>query len=296
MKLMSDNIIDNVSPDELHLAERIWIYTHGLFMCGLQRLYEQTGDEKYLLYTKKWADSKIDDNGEFYFKDMVDKWGFPYLRQQLDAIQPGLPFFKLYEIYKEEITKAYPNIAEKQVQKLAMENARYLISVFTPATTMEYTVSCRQLNYIIQFFKNYIAEENETEFSIQLKPFLQEFIDLTKEFAIEGLNANEKAREISLFAKREYAEEYGECYSTNYKGTFAQLAQAQRHRTLRYKMDINEFECYIPEIIENNEKLKEDWKKDMESLKDRFPQGMLININEYKEYLKIKEAEIKLAK
>ena len=112
-------------------------------------------------------------------------------------------YLKWIEIYKEEITKAYPNIAEKQVQKLAMENARYLISVFTPATTMEYTVSCRQLNYIIQFFKNYIAEENETEFSIQLKPFLQEFIDLTKEFAIEGLNANEKAREISLFAKRD---------------------------------------------------------------------------------------------
>lgn len=189
-------------------------------------------------------------------------------------------YSKWIEIYKTEIAKAYPNISEKQVQKLAMENARYLISVFTPATTMEYTVSFRQLNYIIQFFKNYIENEPDNEFSGQLKPYLQEFIDQTKCFAVEGLNANEKAREMSLFAKRSYGEEYGECYSTNYKGTFAQLAQAQRHRTLRYKMSFEGAEFYTPEIIAENQELSSKWQNDIQSLKGKFPQGMLVNINE----------------
>lgn len=189
-------------------------------------------------------------------------------------------YLKWIEIFKAKILSIYPTITEKQVQKLAMENARYLISIFTPATTMEYTVSFRQLNYIIQFFKNYINEEEETEFSKQLKPYLKEFINQTKELAVEGLNANEKAREISLFAKREYAEEFGECYSTNYKGTFAELAQAQRHRTLRYKMQFSECEFYTPEILREDKDLQSKWQKDITLLKDKFPQGMLININE----------------
>ncbi len=189
-------------------------------------------------------------------------------------------YLKWIEIYKREIAKTYKNISEKQTEKLAMENARYLISIFTPATTMEYTVSFRQLNYIIHFFKNYIEKEAETEFNNKLKPCLQEFIDKTKQFAVENLNADAKEREISLFAKRDYVEEFGECYSVNYKGTFSQLAQAQRHRTLRYKIAIKGNEFYIPEIIINNKALKKEWQNDIQSLKEQFPQGMLIEINE----------------
>lgn len=52
---------------------------------------------------------------------------------------------KWIEIYKNEIQKKYPNIDEKKAKKLAQENARYLISVFTPATVMEYSVSFRSV-------------------------------------------------------------------------------------------------------------------------------------------------------
>ena len=189
-------------------------------------------------------------------------------------------YYKWIDIYKKEIAKKYENIPEKQMGKLAMENARYLISIFTPATTMEYTVSFRQVNYIIQFFKNYIRKEEETAFSAKLKPYMYEFIELTKNITVDGLNADIKERELSLFAKRDYKEEFGECYSTNYKGTFAQLAQAQRHRTLRYNMKIKDVAFYSPEIIENNQKLKSMWQKDISSLKNKFPQGMIADINE----------------
>ena len=58
---------------------------------------------------------------------------------------------KWFAIFCEAIRGIYPSIDDKVVAKLAQENARYFISVFTPATTMEYTVDFRQGNYLIQF-------------------------------------------------------------------------------------------------------------------------------------------------
>jgi hypothetical protein len=192
---------------------------------------------------------------------------------------------ELYEkwigIYNEEISKKYPNLTEKQALKLAQENARYLISVFTPATVMEYTASIRQLNYIMQFAQNYIVNEPETEFSKQLKPVLKEFCEKLDDIKIEELNADAKSREFSLFSKRDRSEEFGECYSTNYYGTFAEYAQIQRHRTLRYNLKIEEnSKFYTPQIIEENEKLVKEWQNDIQSLAKNYPQGMLVKINE----------------
>lgn len=200
-------------------------------------------------------------------------------------MEPSKEEKELYEkwinIFKEQISKKYENIKEKQVLKLAQENARYLISVFTPATIMEYTVSLRQLNYIAQFFKNYIENEPDTEFNNMLKPYLIEFNSKIEDLIVPELNADIKEREISLFARRNYKEEFGECYCTNYYGTFAELAQAQRHRTLRYKMKIEDnAKFYVPKIIEDNEELKTLWLKDIESLKHLYPQGMLVKITE----------------
>ena len=188
---------------------------------------------------------------------------------------------KWIEKFKIVIAEKYPNIKERQVIKLAQENARYLISVFTPATTMAYTISFRQLNYIVQFFKNFVENAEDTEFNKMLKPYLLEFNKQISEIVVPELNANAKNREISLFANREYKEEFGECYSTNYYGTFAELAQAQRHRTLRYKMKVEEnAKFYTPKIIGENKELSKEWQKDMNSLAHLFPQGMLIKINE----------------
>lgn len=193
---------------------------------------------------------------------------------------------KLYEkwikIYKDEILKQYPEIDEKRAKKLAQENARYLISVFTPATTMEYTVSLRQLNYIVHWFEDYIKNEEDNSFNKMLKPYLQEFIDNVSDNIIPELNTDAKNRKISLFDSRaNRKEEFGENYCTTYQGTFAQLAQNQRHRTLQCQMRLlDEPKFFIPKIIENNEELKNEWLKDINSLSDLYPQGMLIQINE----------------
>lgn len=187
---------------------------------------------------------------------------------------------KWIEIYKEVISKEYPKFDSKKVQKLAQENARYLISVFTPATIMEYTVSFQQLNFIISWFEDYIEKEPENSFSKQLKRAMQEFLDAIPDLKVEKLNPRVKGKKLSLFATRERKEEFGENYCTTYLASFAELAQAQRHRTLYYEISfLDEAKFYIPKIIRGTE-LEEEWIKDISSLEEYYPQGMLLKINE----------------
>ena len=201
-------------------------------------------------------------------------------------MQPSKEEKELYEkwieIYKDCISQKYPKIDEKRVQKLAQENARYLISVFTPATVMEYTVNFGQLNYIVHFFENYIDDETKTsKFDIKLKEVFKEFLKELPDLKIEGLNADMKKRGLSFFANRkDRKEEFGENYSTTYEGSFAELAQAQRHRTLYYEVNfLDTFKYYVPPIIRGTS-LEKEWLKDIPSLQDYYPQGMLLKINE----------------
>ena len=189
-------------------------------------------------------------------------------------------YLKWIDIYKTEIIKKYPKIDKKKARKLAQENARKLISIFTPSTTMEYTVSLRQINYIMHWFNNYIKNAEDNEFNKKLKPYLQEFVDCLKDLYIDDLNSDVKNRKLSIFATRNRKEEFGENYCINYKASWDEFAQAQRHRTLDYEIQIlKETQYSIPKIIKGTA-LEKEWIKDMDSLKHLYPQGMLININE----------------
>lgn len=188
---------------------------------------------------------------------------------------------KWIEIFKEQILIQYPKFEDKRALKLAQENARYLISVFTPATVMEYTVNFGQLNYIINWAKDYIKNAEENTFSIKLKETFKEFLAAMPDLEIEGLDSRNKNRNFSLFAKRKNRnEEFGENYSVTYLASFAQLAQAQRHRTLSYEITLlDEPKYYVPPIIAGTN-LEKEWLKDISSLKEFFPQGMLVQVNE----------------
>lgn len=188
---------------------------------------------------------------------------------------------KWIEIFNDLILKEYPNFPQNSAKKLAQENARYLISIFTPATIMEYTVNFAQLNYIINWSKDYIANEEDTEFSLKVKEVLKEFLTSLPDIEVDGLNSSLKNRKFSLFAQRKNRqEEFGENYSVNYLASFAQLAQAHRHRTLSYEMTLlDEPKFYIPPIIRGTE-FEQKWLEDISSLKELYPQGMLVQVNE----------------
>ncbi len=198
---------------------------------------------------------------------------------------------KWMEIYKKEIIEVYGGkydkwFTESKIEKLAQENARYLTSVFTP-TSMVYSISYRQFNIIYRF----IQDEMETlshktdGFSRKLLQAFSEFCNEMKKLPYydECLQRNSKDREFQLIKTDPdpIVKYFGDVYALAYAGSFAQLAQAQRHRTLTYTMQIPEKkEFYIPKIIRRKPALVAQWLQDCESLGENYPQGTMVNIEE----------------
>lgn len=206
---------------------------------------------------------------------------------------------KWMDIFKIKIKEKYGNVySDYRINKLAQENARYLVTVFTP-TEMIYTTSLRQINYIASWMDDYIREANMNNlFERKLAMYMDEFINELDDVNVldDRLMRNEKERKLSLFGKNinDQEEYFGNVYSTNYKGSLAELAQAQRHRTLDYKLEfLDDKEFYIPPIIEDDDLLVKEWLTDMNIVGELTPQGELVNINEIGKYedfiLKCKE-------
>ena len=206
---------------------------------------------------------------------------------------------KWLEIFNKEISKRYGDVFdESKIKKLSQENARYLVTVFMD-TQMIYKTSLRQLNYIVSFMNRYINEcDKNNPFELKLSESMKEFVSKLRELNLldDRLLSNEKDRSLSLFSEGydDIREVFSNIYLTKYKGSFAELAQAQRHRTINYEMRIpSDTSFYIPPIIEDDKELVKEWLKDCESLKDVYPQGMLVDVCEngtYKNFiLKCKE-------
>lgn len=206
---------------------------------------------------------------------------------------------KWIDIFKRKIDILYGNTYnENKIQKLAQENARYLVTVFMP-TQMIYTTTFRQINYIASWMQEYINHVSMNNlFEVKLAMFMQQFINELYKINVleEGLMKNEKYRSLSLFGKEldKKEEQFSHVYSTVYKGTFAQLAQAHRHRTLDYQIELlKEKEYFIPPIIMDEQCLIDEWLGDMQVVQDINPQGELVYISESGKYedfiLKCKE-------
>ena len=206
-----------------------------------------------------------------------------YTKMKTIGIEKEL-YEKWIDKFDKLIHEKYPQLDETTVRKLAQENARYFISVFTPSTTMEYTVDFRQGKYLIGFLESpNLANRMPADFYQKLKPWLDEIAKaLRSVLNCEEIRDN-KGRELSLFATRDRSEYFGEVYSTNYYGSFAQLAQAHRHRSLNYEMTIvtkPDRAFFVPMLIKINDAIKQEYLNDMELVADNYPQGMMVRINE----------------
>lgn len=150
---------------------------------------------------------------------------------------------KWIEIFVAKIKAEYGNVYnDSKIQKLAQENARYLVTVFMP-TQMIYSTTLRQINYLVSWMNDYIKNINQNNlFETKLASSMQQLIEELDKLNVleEGLLKNEKGRSLSLFGKDldKVEEYYGNVYSTLYKGSFAQVAQAQRHRTIDYQIEM----------------------------------------------------------
>ena len=203
-------------------------------------------------------------------------------------------------LFESKIAKEYGNVLSSlKIKKLAQENARYLVTVFMP-TQMIYTTSLRQINYMASWIASYIEDNKnnlnyfESKLSKAMGEFLKELERLN--VLVPELMSNEKHRKLSLFGSNleQISELFSNVYETTYMGSFASLAQAQRHRTLDYQMEmLDKKEYYVPPILENDSYLKDEWLEDINKVGWVTPQGELILISEmgkYKDFiLKCKE-------
>jgi len=82
-KAACDALIAKYRPEQLPPENR-WHYHQGIFLYGMLKVWEQTGEELYLHYPKEYVDKLVDELGNFYFA-----------RDELDAIMPGLLLFTL---------------------------------------------------------------------------------------------------------------------------------------------------------------------------------------------------------
>ena len=122
-------------------------------------------------------------------------------------------------------------------------------------TQMIYSTTLRQINYIASWMNEYVDNiDNNNQFEVKLAAAMKEFVgELERLNVLEGgFLRNEKKRKLSLFGVNlENVKDYfGDVYCTTYKATFAELAQAHRHRTLDYKIEMTDKkEYFVPPII-----------------------------------------------
>lgn len=195
------------------------------------------------------------------------------------------------------------DVPEKQAEKLANENARYFISIFSPATTFSYTTSIRQWNYINQWFKELVEVNTPKDgkdmvlisglFYERLKPWLLEFSKLFEStFVYNDLIQDPKGRRID-FIPQLYPDTslplyeknyYRDAYCVHYHVSFSSLAQLHRHRSIQYIInDLRSMEepaFFVPDFLSSDESLTTEWLDDIRSVKDNFPQGLVVEVVE----------------
>lgn len=201
---------------------------------------------------------------------------------------------KWFNILKEIIEKKYGNIFTPfKIKTLAQENARYMTSVFVN-TEMVHTIPLVQLNRILSYMDKYEKEASNTLFKEQLVNTFHDFYDecIRLNLVNEEFFINPKNRSLRLFnddlIKKCFRDEFGENYSVTYTESFAALAHSQRHRTIHHAMELgkdNEYGFFIPEILKGEknsagEDLEKVWLKDINSVKNVYPQGQKVLINE----------------
>lgn len=205
-----------------------------------------------------------------------------YTKMLSTGMQADL-YAKWTKVLEKVIKQRYGNekyFDDKRIRKLALENARLFLSIYTP-TSLAYTVSFRQLNYLYAW----LEKLQDTD-----SPLLAPLCDTAGEFCknLEDLNLVDpdlvelgKARDFSLLAKRDMEEYFGDTYTAKYKGSLVEYAQAQRHRTLNYQLsELPTPEYYIPPIVEEDDKLRDEWIKDMLKVAEFTPSSSMVQIYE----------------
>jgi len=212
---------------------------------------------------------------------------------ELEGIEGEL-YNKWYEKLIPLIAETYPKLINEKlkntyskIQKLAQENARLFVSIFTRTTNMGHTISLRQLNYIIYMMKDFIENKNDYEnvpCREKIACELKEFVELFDDYIVTNLIPVGKLRRLSLFGEKAYRDlpdMFSYAYQTQFETSLAATAQNHRHRSENYFIHfLDGYKFYLPELLDMYPDAKKEWIEDSLKVKDIFPQGQLIKLTE----------------
>lgn len=216
-----------------------------------------------------------------------------YTKMQPETELEATIYDKWVNLFENKIHEVYSDrIDDKTRHKLAMENARYLTSVFTP-THMAWTTSYRQMEYIVEWLKDLSNKCSNVSgnFNTKLSSLSAELADAIHS-CIDNLPVvrDNKARELEFLPFQLYNtyenvhETIGDVYQLEYMVSFSCLAQLHRHRTIHYEMYFKgdsalEYGVFTPPIIRGTE-LEKEWISDFNKVAYCFPQGTLVRVVE----------------
>lgn len=200
---------------------------------------------------------------------------------------------KWHDIIFEKIGERYPKkFKDTERDKLAYENARYMISVFSE-TSMVYSLPFRNFFYVMDWIRG-MQQSLRSLPGVFNQRLYQELDSLYQGlFGVVGEesfhdNKNEYFRFMPVQATGRYDDDnreyYGDVYTAKFQASFAQVAQEQRHRTTRVKINFggdapSEFGYFVPPIVEASG-YREEWLTDMERVSEVYPQGILVSVTE----------------
>lgn len=216
-----------------------------------------------------------------------------YTRMEPETEREQALYGKWHDILAKEILGRYgERLSEKEIDKLAYENARYMISVFSP-TTMVYSLPFRNIFYVLDWLER--MDKNLEGMSGGFNRRLREEVRSLRGalFDVVGKQnfhdtKNDYFRFLPVQATGEYDDDnreyYGDVYTAKFLASFAQVAQEQRHRTTRVKINFSgerpgEYGYFVPPILFGTPR-EGEWLEDIGSVGESYPQGMLVSVTE----------------
>ena len=196
-------------------------------------------------------------------------------------------------VYTDLIQKANPDMDSKLVDKLALENARYVLNVFAKTTTMEYVTTLRNwtnIYYMCLDYMRYNSGKAESGINYYLYREIQDIANSILEAGlVDDKIPNKFPEGITFLADQSgYTIDdsnvtYGTVFFTPFVCSFVTLAQLIRHRTLDYYICTDdEYGFYVPEIIRDTQ-YKQVWIDDLCELMEE--EGYFPNALRYKCYM-----------
>lgn len=88
-------------PDYTQAYFNSWTYVNGYMFCGFERLWRDTGDQRYFDYIKRYVDRFVDAQGEFQSVTNARGQLRPMRFENLDNMMTGNTLVMLYETTKD---------------------------------------------------------------------------------------------------------------------------------------------------------------------------------------------------